>query len=40
MNSSDTNIQNDISKIFPKLAPGISPFISQAVQKITLLFLQ
>lgn len=39
MNSSDTNIQNDISKIFPKLAPGISPFISQAVQKNNIVIL-
>ncbi len=39
MNSSNSDIQNDISKIFPKLAPGISPFISQAVQKNNIVIL-
>ncbi len=33
ISTEDSSIQNDLSKIFPKLAPGISPYISQAVQK-------
>lgn len=38
-NTADPNIESDLSKIFPRLAPGISPYISNAVQKNNVVIL-
>lgn len=33
------NLQNELSKILPKLAPGISPYVQSAVQKNNIIIL-